>query len=149
MSDGKKSAVRLSVDGMTCGHCVGAVQKALEGVAGVCKVEVDLANNCARVDADAPIAALVAAVEAVGFGAAAASTETTTLKVHGMTCIKCEAWVADALRAVPGVSGVAVSVSDKTARVEGCAVSRAALEDAIKRAGYLLHETPKEHFEAA
>ena len=151
MSDGKKSAVRLSVDGMTCGHCVGAVQKALEGVAGVRKVEVDLANNCARVDADAPIAAFVAAVEAVGFGAAAASTETTTmtLKVHGMTCIKCEAWVADALRAVPGVSGVAVSVSDKTARVEGCAVSRAALEGAIKRTGYLLHETPKEHFEAA
>ena len=104
------------MDGMTCGHCVGTVQKALEGVGGVRRAEVDLASGVARVDADAdlPLAALVAAVEAVGFGAAAASPEraTTTLAVRGMTCARCEAWVADALRAVPGVARVAVSVAD-------------------------------------
>ena len=134
------ASVRLSVDGMTCGHCVGTVQKALEGVGGVRRAEVDLASGVARVDADAdlPLAALVAAVEAVGFGAAAASPEraTTTLAVRGMTCARCEAWVADALRAVPGVAKVAVSVADGAARVEAASVSRAALEDAVRRAGY-------------
>ena len=130
----------LSVDGMTCGHGVGTVQTALEGVGGVRRAEVDLASGVARVDADAdaPLAALVAAVEAVGFGAAAASPETatTTLAVRGMTCARCEAWVADALRAVPGVAKVAVSVADGTARVEAASVSRAALKDAVRRAGY-------------
>ena len=134
------ASVLLSVDGMTCGHCVGTVQKALEGVGGVRRAEVDLASGVARVDADAdaPLSALVAAVEAVGFGAAAASPETatTTLAVRGMTCARCEAWVADALRAVPGVAKVAVSVADGAARVEAASVSRAALEDAVRRAGY-------------
>ena len=123
------ASVRLSVDGMTCLHCVGTVQKALEGVGGVRRAEVDLASGVARVDADAdaPLSALVAAVEAVGFGAAAASPETatTTLAVRGMTCARCEAWVADALRAVPGVAKVAVSVADGAARVEAASVSRA------------------------
>ena len=74
------ASVRLRVDGMTCLHCVGTVQKALEGVGGVRRAEVDLASGVARVDADAdaPLSALVAAVEAVGFGAAAASPETAT-----------------------------------------------------------------------
>ena len=53
-----------------------------------------------------------------------------------MTCARCEAWVADALRAVPGVAKVAVSVADGAARVEAASVSRAALEDAVRRAGY-------------
>ena len=44
------ASVRLSVDGMTCGHCVGTVQKALEGVGGVRRAEVDLASGVARVD---------------------------------------------------------------------------------------------------
>ena len=47
------ASVRLSVDGITCLHCVGTVQKALEGVGGVRRAEVDLASGVARVDADA------------------------------------------------------------------------------------------------
>jgi copper chaperone len=62
----------LKIDGMTCGHCEKAVQQALAGVAGVERVEVDLAGGLARVEGEADLAALVAAVEEEGFQAGAA-----------------------------------------------------------------------------
>ncbi len=39
----------LSIKGMTCGHCTGRVQKALESVPGVVSAEVDLGANSAVV----------------------------------------------------------------------------------------------------
>ena len=44
---------QLSIEGMTCGHCVKHVKKALTGVAGVKAVEVDLAAKRAVVEGDA------------------------------------------------------------------------------------------------
>jgi copper chaperone len=63
----------LKIDGMTCGHCEKAVQKALAGVQGVEHVEVDLAAGSARVQGSADLAALVAAVQEEGFQAGAAA----------------------------------------------------------------------------
>ncbi len=40
----------LTIDGMTCGHCVRAVQEALEGVDGVTVESVQIGE--ARVDVD-------------------------------------------------------------------------------------------------
>lgn len=42
----------LNVEGMTCLHCAGAVQRALKGVAGVIDAEVDLAHRKATVTYD-------------------------------------------------------------------------------------------------
>lgn len=42
----------LKVSGMTCGHCVMAVTKALEGVAGVRAARVDLNAGRATVEYD-------------------------------------------------------------------------------------------------
>lgn len=65
--------VKLKVDGMTCEHCVGAVTRALAGVAGVDKVvEVSLERGEAVVEGRPEPAALVAAVEAEGYRAEAA-----------------------------------------------------------------------------
>lgn len=65
--------VKLKVEGMTCEHCVGAVTKALSGVAGVDKVvEVSLDRGEAVVEGRPDPAALVAAVEAEGYQAKAA-----------------------------------------------------------------------------
>ncbi len=47
--------VILRIKGMTCGHCVKAVEKALSEVAGVEKVHVDLASGTATVDASGPL----------------------------------------------------------------------------------------------
>ncbi len=59
----------LKVEGMTCHHCVMAVTKALEGVAGVRKAEVDLDAGRARVDGDADVQAMIAAVQDEGYQA--------------------------------------------------------------------------------
>lgn len=57
----------LQIKGMTCDHCVRAVTKALQGVAGVEKVSVDLGAGSARVDGAADPASLVRAVEKQGY----------------------------------------------------------------------------------
>ncbi len=59
----------LKITGMTCGHCRMHVQKALAEVAGVEAVTVDLAAGRAEVVGQAPVASLVAAVEAEGYTA--------------------------------------------------------------------------------
>jgi copper chaperone CopZ len=63
----------LQITGMTCGNCVKHVTAALRAVPGVSAVNVALAEQRARVvhAAGAPVAALVAAVEAAGYEAAA------------------------------------------------------------------------------
>lgn len=42
----------LKVDGMTCGHCVQAVTKALKGTEGVSNAQVDLQAGRAQVEYD-------------------------------------------------------------------------------------------------
>lgn len=64
--------ITLKITGMTCQHCVRAATQALEGVPGVARVEVDLASGLAQVDGDADLAALIAAIQAAGYGAAPA-----------------------------------------------------------------------------
>ena len=56
----------LRVEGMMCGHCTSRVQQALEGVAGVQQVSVDLDTKLARVVSTASSEELIAAVEATG-----------------------------------------------------------------------------------
>jgi copper chaperone len=46
----------LNVKGMTCGHCVGAVTRALEETAGVRSARVDLEAGKAVVDYDDALA---------------------------------------------------------------------------------------------
>ncbi|KAH8078871.1 cation-transporting ATPase [Aureococcus anophagefferens] len=89
----------LRIGGMTCGHCVGAVTSALEGVAGVARADVDLERGLATVaaapGASLALADLVDAVEASGFDASDAAggggaATTQTLAVEGMSCGQCE-----------------------------------------------------------
>ncbi|MEB3327631.1 MAG: cation transporter [Candidatus Sericytochromatia bacterium] len=57
----------LAIDGMSCDHCVRAVRQALEGLPGVTRVEVEV--GAARIEGDAVLPALVAALEAEGYAA--------------------------------------------------------------------------------
>lgn len=43
--------ITLNVDGMSCGHCSGMVQKTLEGIDGISKVVVDLNKKKATFEA--------------------------------------------------------------------------------------------------
>lgn len=69
----KPERARLKIEGMTCGHCAGRVAAALEGVAGVSKVKVELEAGEASVRYRAGSLApdsLVAAVKSAGYEAA-------------------------------------------------------------------------------
>ncbi|MFK7986956.1 MAG: heavy-metal-associated domain-containing protein [Sandaracinaceae bacterium] len=57
--------IELTIEGMSCGHCVKAVEDALSHTPGVTAVEVSLGH--ARVEGDVERAALVAAIEEEDF----------------------------------------------------------------------------------
>jgi copper chaperone len=65
---------QLKITGMTCGHCQSAVEGALESVAGVEAVRVDLDKGLAEVEGNADVSALVAAVEDEGYQASLAGS---------------------------------------------------------------------------
>ena len=67
----KAASVELAVEGMTCGSCVGRVERALKGVPGVTEATVNLATERATVAGAATAEALIAAVERVGYEARA------------------------------------------------------------------------------
>jgi len=64
--------VKLRITGMTCGHCLAKVEKALKGVSGVYSAVVDLPDGEAEVDFDddqVTTAQLIGAVTQAGYGA--------------------------------------------------------------------------------
>ena len=62
--------IKLKIEGMSCNNCVGHVQQALSGVAGVQgPVQVSLANGEALVSGSPDPQALVAAVVEEGYSA--------------------------------------------------------------------------------
>ena len=63
--------MKLEIKGMTCGHCVASVKKALEAVPGVEQADVDLKAGAAEVAGAADVEALLAAVREEGFEAEA------------------------------------------------------------------------------
>ncbi|MGA7799550.1 MAG: cation transporter [Gammaproteobacteria bacterium] len=65
------SAITLKVTGMTCGHCVAAVTKALQQVPGVESADVSLEEGQAVVQGAADATALIEAVKEEGYGAEA------------------------------------------------------------------------------
>ncbi|MEC3951873.1 heavy-metal-associated domain-containing protein [Nocardia sp. CDC153] len=58
-----------TVTGMTCGHCVGSVQKEIGKIDGVTSVDVDLASGLVKVTSAAPLADadVIAAVDEAGY----------------------------------------------------------------------------------
>ena len=128
----------LSVQGMTCATCAGRVESALRRVHGVHSAEVNLATDQARVEHDAPVAELVAAIEDAGF-----EVPPTTLRLHvsGMTCATCSNRVGAALREAPGVISAQVNLATDVASLAVRAgTSAAPLIAAVEDAGYGAHE---------
>lgn len=57
----------LHVSGMSCNHCVSSVTKSVMEVDAHAKVEVDLARQQVRVDSDASLEDIAAAVTEAGY----------------------------------------------------------------------------------
>lgn len=67
----ENQTIILEVSGMTCNNCVKHVREALEQVAGVAAVEVDLSAGRATVKhrGETELASLIAAVDDAGYQA--------------------------------------------------------------------------------
>lgn len=65
------STIELAIDGMSCASCVGRVERALQTVPGVVEAAVNLATERATVRGVADVAALIEAVEKLGYDAKA------------------------------------------------------------------------------
>ena len=129
----------LWVEGMTCQHCVSAVEKAAMGVPGVSAARVDLEKGTVEVTGGLPHE-VVKAIEEAGYQArpqpkipdscpipeatppTAAGTPPAAayvVDVDGMTCSSCVAHVEKAIHSVPGVTEASVDLIEKRAYVTG------------------------------
>ena len=74
MTDSTGRKVTLKVEGMSCGHCVGRVQKALDAAPGVIEATVDLESGTAEVrfDNGTNAVALAEVITEAGYPAQAA-----------------------------------------------------------------------------
>lgn len=61
--------LRLKVDGMSCGHCVGAVTRAVQTVDPEAEVKVDLAAGTVDARTAADPTAISGAITAAGYAA--------------------------------------------------------------------------------
>ncbi|SFS21571.1 heavy metal translocating P-type ATPase [Yoonia litorea] len=109
--------IKMQLNGLNCGSCVGRAEKALSEVEGVSVVAVNLANANATVIYDAPAnpAALTEALDAAGYPA---TLDQVVLDVEGLNCGSCVGRVERALEGAEGVSEVAVSLASETATVK-------------------------------
>ena len=62
---------KITVEGMTCGHCEGTVEDAVESVSGVSSASANRDQDSVAVEGDADQEALIAAVEDAGYDASA------------------------------------------------------------------------------
>lgn len=63
---------QLQVEEMSCGHCVASVTKAVKAVDAQASVEVDLASRQVKVNSNATLEAVKAAIADAGFPVSAA-----------------------------------------------------------------------------
>ena len=125
----------IPIKGMTCASCVSHVSGALEDVAGVDEVNVNLATEKATVgvsEKNVNLDALIDAVEDAGYGV---GTEKVILAVGNMTCASCVGHVEKALASVQGVRSANVNLATERATIEyvpgvaGISAMRHAVED--------------------
>jgi copper chaperone len=58
---------QLQVENMSCGHCVGAVTKAVQTIDAGAKVDIDLATKSVKIDSTSPLAPLKSAIADAGY----------------------------------------------------------------------------------
>ena len=154
--------IDLTLDGLSCGHCVKRVKESLEQRPDVESAEVTIDH--AAVTGSASADALIDTIKQAGYGAelshpkanplaeSSSPSEALTaatpelpaaddiddsqqLLINGMSCASCVSRVQNALQAVPGVAQARVNLAERTALVMGRA-SAADLVQAVEKAGY-------------
>ena len=154
--------IDLTLDGLSCGHCVKRVKESLEQRPDVEQADVTVTE--AHVTGSASAEQLINIIKQAGYGAelshpkanplaesslpsealtAAPSAlpaaddgdDSQQLLINGMSCASCVSRVQNALAAVPGVTQARVNLAERTALVMGHA-SATDLVQAVEKAGY-------------
>ncbi len=128
----------LIVEGMTCGHCTNAVEKALKNIDGIIDVKADFNTNTAEVAYSGTLdeTSIRSAIEDAGYEYKGIQKEEENkmekkVLIEGMMCEHCEARVKKALEAVDGVESADVSKDRKDAIVT---LSKDVADEALKAA---------------
>ncbi len=112
----------MAVRGMHCAACAARIEKVVGAMAGVVRVEVNLATEEARIVYDPEVvtlAGIVSRVAPLGFELIRApETETLALDIAGMSCASCSARIEKVLRQADGITAVTVNLAANSARVE-------------------------------
>ena len=80
--------IELSAKGMTCGHCVAAVTRAVQSVDPSAAVQVDLENARVRIDGRSAAGELIKALEDAGYPASPAQGEASPTPRKGCSCAR-------------------------------------------------------------
>ena len=78
--------IELNVKEMTCGHCVGAVTRAVKSVDPSAGVQVDLQSGRARIDGRSAAEELIKALEQAGYPASPAECGASPAPSNGCCC---------------------------------------------------------------
>lgn len=132
----------LEISGMTCHHCSGRVEKALNSIEGI-NGKVDLESNTATVKSYDNIenSRLIEAIEEAGYEVISIDNKPVgknrkILEISGMTCHHCSGRVEKALNSIEGVKAK-VDLETNTATVEyDEKISDEKLIKTVEEAGY-------------
>ncbi|MFZ4875513.1 heavy-metal-associated domain-containing protein [Janthinobacterium sp. Mn2066] len=58
---------QLQVENMSCGHCVGSVTKAVQGIDPAAQVQIDLASKSVKVESSGALDSIKAAIVEAGY----------------------------------------------------------------------------------
>ena len=108
-----------NIEGMTCSSCQVHVEKAIAGVEGVKRVDVNLMTNQARVEGDVDSELIEKAVSDSGYKVVypEETLKTVHLKIQDMTCSSCVANIEGALSTLDGVEKSVVNLMSEKAIV--------------------------------
>jgi len=78
--------IELRVEGMTCGHCVSTVTRAVKAVDPEANVQVDLGSGRVRVEGGSSVEVLGKAIADAGYPAALAGEQSPATRRSGGCC---------------------------------------------------------------
>ena len=110
----------LTVHGMGCAACEAKVRQGLVALPGVSEVAVNLGTGRVAVTHEPAVAPALLAETVTSLGYQVEDTE-LVLTLEGLHCASCVANVENAVKELPGVTDVAVSLGTGMARIRGFA----------------------------
>ncbi|MDD1689346.1 MAG: heavy metal translocating P-type ATPase [Methanoregula sp.] len=136
MSEPEKKKAELKISGMHCATCAVNIEESLSKIGNETKAQVNFGTEKAHVEFDpakVSLGTLEKAVKEAGYGVV---NSEATIKVGGMMCATCVETIEAALRELPGVVRVTVTLGTEKAYVtynpslSGISDMKKAIEDA-------------------